>query len=457
MLIEFSVENFLSFKERATLSMVAAKDNALPPNFIRSAQGTNLNLLKSAVVYGANASGKSNLIDAIRFMRNFLRTSTQNQQGDTPIKITPFKLDAAMVSKPSTFDITFLWRGVRYNYGFSADSQYIHREWLFSYEKKKGRMLFERTQKTKKSEPQFRFSSYWEGERKRLAKRARSQALFLSVAAQFNNKLADNVMSWFQEWLKFISWNPAEGSDFFKTCRLIQREAGKKEEIIDFLKQADLGIRDFIVEKVPIGHLKVKSKLPGKYKKVMKDFDRAVKALDKTLTNVLKEISKKGSEPYELSKNNVITVHEGKDKSGHFMNIPFEFTEESDGTQKFFSLSGLWLDALEKGATLVVDELDVRLHSLLTKWLIQTFHKEELNQKGAQLIFTTHDASLLDKALFRRDQIWLTEKESDGATSLYSIWDFKEGKPRKEENLQKGYLAGRFGAIPILESWGNGR
>jgi len=451
MLIEFSVENFLSFRERATLSMVAAKDDSLPENVIQLPNESDVNLLKSAAIYGANASGKSNLIDAIRFMSGFVRSSSE-YNGNLPARIIPFKLDAAMVSKPSTFEIVFFWKGERYVYGFSMDANCVYHEWLFNYEKRKGRMLFERVQKSKESKPQFKFSIHWKGEKKRLAKRVRPQALFLSVAAQFNNEIADNIMSWFHEGPTFISWNPAKEIDFFETCRIIQKEDQKKKAAVAFLNQADFGVTDFFIERVSGRSSSDDARLPGEYNVIAKDIKEATKSLNKALNKLLK-VSRKHREAWEASLSKVITIHRGRNNSNHIITIPFEFTEESDGTQKVFSLSGIWLDALKNGATVVADELDVRLHPLLTKWLIQTFHNEKINRNGAQLIFTTHDASLLDKALLRRDQVWFTEKNIDGASSLYSLWDFKEGRPRKEENMQKGYLAGRYGAIPILEDW----
>ena len=145
----------------------------------------------------------------------------------------------------------------------------------------------------------------------------------------------------------------------------------------------------------------------------------------------------------------VETIHAGVNVAGDAIRVPLDLIDESDGMQKLYALAGSWLKALKCGRVLVVDELDARLHPLLTRWLITQFHDPLTNPHGAQLIFATHDASLLDAKLFRRDQIWFTERDRAGATSLYSLWDFKN-TPRKEENVRKGYLAGRYGAIPLV-------
>jgi len=436
MLIEFSVGNALSFKDRVTLSMVAGRDTTLPENVIRNAEGTNLSLLKTAAIYGANASGKSNLVASLMFMRSFVQNSSKEGQKDSPIDVVPFKLYASMPSKPTTLEIIFLHEGIRYIYGFSADSKRIYREWLFSNEKKKMRRLFERIHESRSSTPLFKYSSYWKGEKKRLEKITRPNALFISVAAQFNNKQAEIVFGWFAKKLRAISDFPTYTSEHYFTCDLARNKPTTKAKIIKFLEQADPGIKDFNIKKVSFLESKEFIQMPEEMKK------QFVRNLPK------------GAKPYT---NEITTIHAAIDSKAKKIDVLFGFEEESEGTQKLFSISGPWSHVLEKGYTLVVDELDVRLHPLLTRWLIQTFHNQQMNPKGAQLIFTTHDSSLLEKSLFRRDQIWFTEKSAEGASNLYSLWDFKEGRPRKEENLQKGYLAGRYGAIPILENWEHGR
>jgi len=423
MLIEFSVGNYLSFKDKVTLSMVASSDKSMPENVIESAQGTKLNLLKSAAIYGPNASGKSNFIKAISFMRWLINNSARGQVGDK-IDVIPFKLDEAFDNKPSEFEITFLKDSTRYTYGFIADKKCIHEEWLYGYPKSSPRLLFERNLNKKE---QFKFGYYWEGEKKILAKRTRENALFISVAAQLNNKLAKSILDWVSKHLLGVSPFPTISSEQLFTVMYSHKDPKFKQLVDTFLKNADVGIKYFKTKEISLFETKEWLETPEEVK------NRILKGIP--------EGEKPGSIDFDF-------IHKGLDTKREEVEVIFKVIEESDGTQKIFSLAGPWIFVLEKGLTLIADELDVRLHPQLTTWLVSMFHDKNINKKGAQLIFATHDSGLLDQKLFRRDQIWFTEKNPNGATELYSLWDIK--KPRKEENIRKGYLAGRYGAIPFL-------
>ena len=433
MLVQFTVENFLSFRDRVTLSMVQARaEKSLPENAVPTPQNSTPGLLRSIALYGANAAGKSNLLDAIGFMDKFVMNSARAGHKESPIPVVPFKLDQRSRQRPSTFEIVFLWEGVRYLYGFSVDSERVHDEWYSSYPRGAERVLFERTYNRKKGEEEYYFGSSWSGVRKRITELTRPNALFISVAAQLNHKLAELVYGWFSRKLTTISLFPALGSEVHFTKQAAYEHSDKKNSFLTFLRHADLGIVDFLVEKKPLPKSRQWAGFP---EELMKELP--ARALKDAIA-------------YDVS-----TVHQGLDARGKPDRVHLDLEEESDGTQKLFAIAGPWHHVLENGCTVVIDELDVRLHPLLTEWLVRRFHSPRLNPKGAQLIFATHDAHLLQRDLFRRDQVWFIEKGPDGASSLFSLWDFRKrsGKAaRKEENIRRGYLAGRYGAIPLVEN-----
>lgn len=405
MLIEFSVENYLSIKERQTLSMVAAKDRAMPQNIFANAVKPGLSILKCAAIYGANASGKSNFIQAMRFMADFVVRSSREGQRETPIAVTPFRLHSGTAASPSTFEAVFSLDGVRHDYGFSADSKRVHSEWLHAHPKKQARMLFERTVDPKTGESEVKFGAHWEGEKKNLGKLTRANALLISVAAQLNHPLAGTVVDWFGHKMRQVANFRLLGTEMAQTMEMMQSDEEMKALFQKFLKIADLGIRDFRIE--------------------------------------AKGESALGNE----AGREILMIHAGCDEAGKPIEVPLRLaTDESEGTRKLFALAGPWLRALKEGCALVIDELDVCLHPLMTRMLIEMFNSAT-NNHGAQLIFSTHDSSLLGLDLFRRDQIWFAEKSPEGATAIYSLWEFK---PAKGENVRVGYLAGRYGAIPFV-------
>jgi len=423
MLVQFTVENFLSFRKAATLSMVAANDPTLPHNVWVSPSGKGPDLLRSVAVFGANASGKSNLLRALWFMEWFVLNSVREGNGDTPIPIRPFKLDKACRRRPSTFEVVFLWEDVRYVFGFSVDSERVHKEWLISYPVRQPRLLYER----RAAKRDIKFGSGWQGQRKVLENATRPNALFISVAAQLNNPLAEIVQGWFADKLRTVSWFPTFGTEQVFTSQLVKEEVRQqKVDILQFLRAADPGITDVLVEKRLLRESRQFTRMPDSLRKAV-------------LSGLPKD-----AEMFDVS-----TRHEGVGTDGASTTVPFDLEEESDGTQKFYALAGPWTYVLEHGCTVVVDELDARLHPLLTMWLISLFHNPKTNPHGAQLIFATHDENLMDRGVFRRDQLWFTEKDTAGGTSLYSLSDFKG--LRKEENTRKAYLAGRYGAVPYVE------
>ena len=398
MLIEFSVGNYRSFKEPVTLGMVAAKlraknkeldDNNLFP------MTSSISLLKSAAIYGANASGKSNLIQAIRLMRGFVLASSKDTQTAEPIGVESFKLSTDTENEPSYFEVIFYLEERRYRYGFEADTQKVHSEWLYHVPNKRETRLFLREGND------FSLSSVFK-EGRGLTDKTRDNALFLSVVAQFNGPIARNILVWFRN-LGLISGLSDEKHRRF-TIKNIQDET-LKDKIISFVKQMDVGISDIGVGQEEIGSI----------------YTAPI----------------------------VTTLHKNYDGDGAFISeTSFDMdNNESEGTKKLFYLSGPLLDILQFGSVLIIDELDARFHPLITSTIIGLFNSKSTNPNNAQLIFATHDTNLLSNKLFRRDQIWFTEKDKYGATDLYSL---AEIKVRNDASFEKDYIAGKYGAIPFI-------
>ncbi|MCK4626388.1 MAG: AAA family ATPase [Phycisphaerae bacterium] len=416
MLIEFRVKNFLSFRDEQVLSMVASKDTSLEGNCFNASEHR---LLKAAAIYGPNASGKSNLIKAVDFMRRLVEKSAEKQPGKG-FRISPFLLDEKSAQKPSLFEVTFLLKGIRYQYGFTVTRERVHDEWLIAYPKGKPQRWFDR----KKEKTDWKWSSFLKGERERLKKLTRPDALFLSVAAQFDHEQLTPIYEWFMNSLRIL---PDKDSLRQVTAEILtspnlgeSTRRAFRNVILAFLQDADLGITGFDVKKRDIAEANLPKNVPEEVK-----------------TQVLRRLKEYPIYDVKMSHRN----HEmGRD-------VSFDFQDESDGTQRFFELVGHWMGVASQGGSMFVDELEASLHPLLTRKLIEFFQDPNINIKNAQLIFATHDTTLLDPELFRRDQIWFTEKDKKGTSRLYSLWDYT---PRKGEAMQKGYLAGRYGAVPIL-------
>jgi uncharacterized protein len=418
MFIQFTVSNFLSIKEPVTLNMTAMSSvrEFSDSNII---QKNKLNLLKSAAIYGANASGKSKLLYALNFFDTFIRQSFRETQAGDKINVSPFKLNSRFVKLPSSFELSFLIGDVKYRYGFELDKNKIHTEWLFSTAKIKEVPLFIRQNQNFKIHKDFK-------EGKGLGDKTRSNALFISIVAQFNGEKSKSILEWFMNF-NVISGMEDESYEGF-TAGLLTN-AKKKKKIMEFVTGADLGITGMKVDEFEV------------------TIDRLPKAMPDDDKKRLLELSN-GRQAYEL-----FTLHDVYDSKGKKVGTEiFDFDDaESEGTKKYFRLAGPILDTLEKGGVLFIDELDARLHPILTKFIVKLFNSPKTN-KSAQLVFVTHDTNLLSACNLRRDQIWFAEKDRVGATKLYSLGEYKlaSGKVRNDASFEADYLKGRYGAIPYL-------
>jgi len=411
MIIEFSVKNYRSIKEMQTLSMVAAPIKSKYPeldtnNVIKVSD--KLSLLKSAAIYGANGSGKSNIVKALITMMLFIRDSFKDDQLGKRI-IVPFALDMETPSLPTFFQLVFILDNVRYRYGFEVFQNEVKSEWLFGTPGKSETYYFTREGSS------FKINDKQFAEGKGLEERTSKLNLFLNVANAFNSKLSNQIIGYIIN--KISVSRGMNDASFYEFTKDLLGLKVFKQNILSLMNFADFGIEDIKTKKrfVPEGVLQ-------KYVDVV--FDGATEdIIFKRI--ILNEDGEKIVEKEWIMDDN-----------------------ESEGTQKFFNYSGAITNALRYGSVIFLDEFDARLHPMLTKKIVEMFNSPTLNKNGAQLIFVTHDTNLLDNSLLRRDQIYFTEKNKLQETVLYSLADFKG--IRNDASYEKDYISGKYGAIPFL-------
>lgn len=418
MLIEFTVTNYRSILSSQTLSLVSGKgDELIDDNTFSLGAPNNMRLLHSAAIYGPNAGGKSNLLRALFTMKKMVIASAISQQRGDVLPMDSFKLDKESVKLPSEFEIIFVTKGTRYQYGFSATQKRINHEWLIAYPKGRPQKWFERIWDSDKQQYHWDLGNALQGEKIIWQNATRDNALFLSTAVQLNSTQLQSVFDWFKNKLRTLI-STMDGAQ--STAELY--ESDKKNQVIKFLNAADLAIYDISIEKEKFDSEKWLHGLPNELKEFMaKDMEGRtvfdIKTIHKTYQNEL---------------------------------VFFDLNDESDGTKKMFCIAALWIDSLTNGDVLFIDELDNSLHPKLLKFLVQLFNNRKTNPNNAQLIFTVHDTSILDQdEVFRRDQIWFCKKNKHQATQLYPLTDFSPRK--KRENLKAAYLSGRYGALPYID------
>ena len=415
MLVEFSVANFRSIKEEVRLSLVAGpgKEHA---NSILTAESRAetaarpLRLLPSAAIYGANAAGKTNVIRGLKTMHDIVLRPAD--RGPAELPVTPFRFDPACSDQPTAFEVMCIADGVRYQYGFRATRSEVTEEWLYAWPSGRLQVWFERRSGDATGEPSWKLGGKLTGDREFWKRATRPQALFLSTAVYFNSTQLRPIFDWFDERLHVGGvggWSPVFTVEYAKKYGA---------NVLGYLAAADLALADIRVVEKEIPAVDFPDDTPAELKRL-----------------ILADI---GTE--------ILLKHQPKDGQ----QAELEMAEESQGTQKMFALAGPWLDTLAKGNVIVFDELHDNLHPALVRFLVSRFHNPTANKRGAQLVFTTHDTSMLNRDLFRPDQIWLCERNERLETSLFPLSDFR--LRRSIENLERAYLAGRFGAVPYIRS-----
>ncbi len=425
MLIEFTVKNFRSFKDEARLTMLPEKKIKDNSEFLIETGVAQVPLLqKIAVIYGANASGKSNLLKAMGTMRYMVINSARTIK-DEKIKVDPFKLSSKTSQEPTSFSVQFIAQGVRYHYGFAYNAERITDEFLDAYPLGKKQTWFERHWQ----EGKYTFDKFNKkilGD-KDITNRTRDNILLLSKAIDEDNKILLPVWEWFKN--LFITDSVSQ----YKTAELCNNNI-EKNKILEFIQNAD----------ILIGDIKIT------YKNILDDFKESNS--DTSSVKILKEVSIdiiKKAQDSNLGDINIPKVEFLRKSTDNDDFISFDLNQESAGTKQLFSLASLWITATEKQTPLIYDELDLQLHPNLQEYLINKFARN--TESNAQLIFTSHNSNIMKNKLLRRDQFWFTELNREKSTELYPLTAIKErNSPRKGENIESKYLEGRLGAVPYL-------
>ncbi|WP_041961931.1 AAA family ATPase [Sulfurospirillum cavolei] len=418
MLVQFSVDNYRSIKDKVTLSMMTATKDKERFFNIR-----NYELLNSAVIYGSNASGKSNVLSAMAFMRRVVLNKMKVIQSTDTLPHDPFKLNTATQDASSTFEIIFFIGMTKYRYGFEIDTTTVYAEWLYADEKgKEAKLFYREVDEEEYVNPTFK-EGYQFFDKKKFKINISKNQLFLWKCDQNDGVISKSILNWFK-YVNII--NGINHNGYINYTMQQMEHEDFRTEIIKFVKTADIGLEDIQLEETD----------------VPKDMLEKLIALEKLKQNNVEEIN--------FKQVNINTYHTKFDEKNSAVKTEvFELDrEESLGTRKFFKMSAPILNTLQEGKILAIDELDASLHPMLTMHLIKLFHDPKVNTKNAQLIFTTHDTNLLKPHLFRRDQIWFTEKDVYGSTHLNALAEFKD--VRKDADFEKEYIQGKYGAIPYL-------
>ena len=423
MLVSFSVKNFRSFSEEQTFSMVASvgakrkkeisfsTDNSFAPH-----------LLRTACLFGPNGSGKSSLVYAVKFFRDFVVSSAKDTQEGEKINVTAFQFDSQYRGMPSEFEAIFIHQGDLYQYGFAVDQDRVWGEWLFckpSEQDTKMRRLFQREFDSESSTYFWRISKkYVKGEKQLWKNATRNNALFLSTAVQLKSTTLKNIFDWIHGQLRIIPSSDRLSPEL-TTQQYLKK--GLESKILELMHAVDIKIVSIKCDEqeLRLGH---------------------VFSTNMITASSQNDVSKRilGSKLVEIT-----CIHE--DANGE--RVGLDFAEESGGTKVIFSLAGPWLEALDNGYTLIVDELHNSLHPHTLKFLVQLFHNPQINSNNAQLIFTSHETSVMAKGFMHQDQIWILEKGEVENSTLIPLSDFKV---RDTSTFQRSYLDGRYGGVPRI-------
>lgn len=422
MLIEFSVGNFRSIKEIQTLSFVATAINEHEQTHTFEAN-SKIRLLKTIGIYGANASGKSNLVRAFVSMLKFIRDSFKDDTLGSNL-IEPFRLDSYSIQEPSYFQIVFILDEKKYRYGFTYQNNEVVSEWLFCSANSNERMLFTRENLDIRTN-QSSFKDSKKVDIKQLENELVSKNLILNLYSTFKGVVSKSIKKYFEG--NFIISSGVSDERFMKTSLGYLKDVVLKDEVIQFINNADINIKDIKIEEIEVEDKEDK------------------------LINVLRELQENSriDDDIKIVKLNISSQRQKNDSSEI---IEFDFEKnESEGSKKMLALAGIIIDSIKKSKVLILDEFDARLHPVLTKAIIQLFNSNK--NKTAQLCFVTHDTNLLDKDLLRRDQIYFSEKNLKGETSIYSLSEIKG--VRNDASFEKDYIKGKYGAIPFIQNLNN--
>lgn len=418
MLIQFSVTNFLSFRDETVLSLSTNKDNSHSENLLSY---KNERILPSVAIYGANAAGKSNFHKALTAAIIMIRNSN-NLQVNQPLMVTPFLLDSKSRFDKTKFDFIYTYNDVKYEYGFVLDSNHVWEEYLYEYKSSKPSLIFERSEINK-----YKFTTKTKSQLSQIVDKNTSNKLFLATATSWNSDLTRDAYMWFATMIDTYDSQNLEDLMYTEFDRhQNNNDSSLNKFMLHLLQKADINISNFNYESIKREVNQLPFELPPELQGLMNPIPSAKKVLEQR---------------------RIITSHQVVE-NGEKKEYPLNYFDESNGTKRLFTYGPVLKNALENGRTIIIDEIDNALHPAMTKSLIEMFQNPNINKNNAQLIFNTHEISLLDLNLFRRDQIYFVEKNNKtGVSDLYSLDEFS---PRKSENIQKRYLQGRYGAMPFV-------
>jgi AAA15 family ATPase/GTPase len=424
MLISFAATNVRSIKDRLELSLVAApRESRLPDHLVPEHETSNLGVrvLRTAFLYGANASGKSNLLKTLLMLRQMVVFSATAYRPDQQTGAVPFLFDGVHGAKPSVFEISFLIDGIRHDYRVVMDRAVVHEEELTIFPHRRPQRLFRRSRNLAGKYDLSPGSGWRKGGG--LLDKTRPNALLLSVGAQFNHEQLSPIYQWFAHKLHFLDLSAPDAhvAQIAQTAMMVHEHPAAKAAVERFLAQADLSIR-------------------GIRTRAVKPEEIGIPVGQDLIADVIRAKASAG----QVIDTRFLHRLEGAEEA-----IELSISDESMGTQRFFGLVGRLHRIIEAGACIAIDEMDSSLHPLLVHAIVRMLHDPEVNRNGAQALLTTHDTSLLNQELIRRDQVWFTEKDQSQGTRLVPLTDFS---PKQGEALQRGYLGGRYGGIPVLPS-----
>ena len=414
MLLRFRVSNRLSMRDPQELSLTASSLKDPTGGLIDCPAAPGGSVLPAALIYGANASGKTNLVDSIRVMREMVLSShrTGEPGGGVPLRY-PFALDPEMARSPTRFDADFVVDGVRHHYGFEASDEAFLSEWLYAFPKSYRRMLFER------EGSEFRFGRALGGQNRAIAALVRPNSLYVSAAAQNGHEQLSRVFAYFRS-IAGVAGTAIPG----QAASLYFAEEALDKRIIDFLSKIGTGIID---------HRRREYEFPEEFRA----FRRGIAAVAHRVLNAPLDFDRDADDKATT----IEFGHRGRDGHPVFLDLGLE----SAGTRRLLVVLNFVFRALDEGVPICVDELDASLHTHASEAVLGLFCSRDTNPKGAQLIATTHDTNLMRSSVLRRDQLWLADKDAGGATRLYPLTDIRT---RRGDDFAKGYLQGRYGAVP---------
>ncbi len=407
MLLQVNITNFLSIKNEVILTAFANSGKEHGDYLLKSGEDK---VLPAIAMYGGNAAGKTNIIKALTRAIMLVRRSN-SLQINMATGFEPFLFDNDSSNRKTKMDFLFTHNGKKFSYGFVADYQYIYDEYLYEYKSSRPTMIFERYEISK-----YRFTAAY----KHLSEfqyKNTSNKLFMCTATAWNCEETKDAYLWFAEGIDTYDYTSFQGNHIYEYLDKHNDKPETKHFLLSLLNHAEINIQDYEFE---------------------------AKSLDSANNSGAENVQM----PIPMFKQyRLDTIHNIEQADGTVNAFKLPFLYESEGTRLLFAYGPIIMEAFEKGRTIVIDELDKSLHPNLERYLIGLFNDKSINKGGAQLIFNSHDIDLLDLDLFRRDQIYFVEKDNrTGITDLYSLADFS---PRKSENIQKGYLQGRYGAIPF--------